>query len=103
MKLPTIMSADGRRAWAFAAIVGGCVTFTVFAAVGVYLVRKDALLAFYLALAAHVQILVGMTALGWTMGRRMILSAGKDGLTASDAGPTIKVEQKVELPAGEGE
>jgi hypothetical protein len=33
-----------------------------------------------------VQILVGMTALGWAMGRRMQVSAGKDGVQIDDRG-----------------
>ena len=86
MKLPSIMSPDGRRAWAFAAICGGCMVFTLFAAIGVYILRNDAKLAFWLALAAHLQILVGMTALGWVLGRRMQIEAGKDGAKINDHG-----------------
>ena len=84
MSLPTILSADGRRAWAFAAICGGCVVFTVFAAVGVWLVAGNALYALILALAAHLQIFVGMTALGWTLGRRLQFEATKDGAKLND-------------------
>lgn len=86
MNLPPITNADGRRAWAFAAIVGGCITMTLFAAVGVWIVSGDARLSFYLALAAHVQILVGMTALGWLMGRKLSVEVGKDGAKISDQG-----------------
>lgn len=85
MNLPGIMSPDGRRAWAFAALVGGCVTFTLFAAVGVYLVRQDAEKAFWLALAAHGQVLVGMTAIGALLVKRTI-RAGRDGVEISDSG-----------------
>jgi len=80
----TIMTPDGRRAWAFAAICGGCMVFTVFAAVGVWLVSGNLRYTFYLALAAHVQIVIGMTALGWALGRRMQLDVGKDGAKISD-------------------
>ncbi len=110
MTLPTIMSPDGRRAWAFAAIVGGCVVFTVFAAVGVWLVSGNALYALILALAAHLQILVGMTALGWALGRRMVVEATKDGARISDQeGPitaTVKTTATVAVetpPQGGGE
>lgn len=72
MNFPDILSHDGRRAWAFAAIVGGCVIFTIFAAVGVWLVADNAEYAFYLALAAHAQILIGMTALAALFVRRTI-------------------------------
>lgn len=81
---PTIMSPDGRRAWAFAAICGGCVVFTIFAAVGVWLISGNELYTLILALAAHVQILVGMTALGWTLGRRLQAEVTKDGAKIND-------------------
>ena len=84
MKLPSILSPDHRRAWAFAAIVGGCIVFTLFAAVGVWLVSGNARYSLILALAAHLQILVGMTALGWTLGRRVSVEVNKDGASISD-------------------
>jgi hypothetical protein len=86
MNLPPIETHDGRRAWAFIAIWGGCVTFTIFAAVTVWLVAGNALYSFYLGLAAHVQVLVGMTALGWAMGRRVRAEVGKDGAKIDDSG-----------------
>jgi len=84
--IPPLDSADGRRAWAFLAILGGCMVFTVFAAVGVWLVSTMPGLSFWLALAAHAQVLVGMTALGWAMGRRMQGEVGKDGMKINDSG-----------------
>jgi hypothetical protein len=83
MNLPTILNPDGRRAYAFAAIMGGCVVFTLFAAIGVWLVSGNARYSFYLALAAHAQILVGMTALAAQFVKRT-LKAGKDGIEISD-------------------
>jgi len=80
----SILTPDGRRAWAFAAICGGCAVFTVFAAVGVWLVRGNELYALILALAAHLQILVGMTALGWALGRRVQVEATRSGAKISD-------------------
>ena len=82
--LPDLATHDGRRAWAFVGIMGGCVVFTLFAAAAVWLLSSDAAFTFYLGLAAHVQILVGMTALGWAMGRRVQIEAGKDGAKISD-------------------
>jgi hypothetical protein len=79
------LTPDMRRAWAFLALLGGCAVMTVFAAVGVYLVRGDAKLSFWLALAAHAQILVGMTALSALLVRRTV-KAGRDGIEISDAG-----------------
>lgn len=86
MKLPPIETHEGRRAFAFFAILGGCVVMSLFAAVGVYLVSGDVKLSFWLAIAAHVQILVGMTALGWAMGRRMLAEVSKDGVKINDGG-----------------
>ncbi len=84
MKLPTILTPDGRRAWSFAAIVGGSCVMTIFAAVAVYLVSGHVMYSLILGLAAHFQILVGMTALGWALGRRMQLEVNKDGGKISD-------------------
>lgn len=85
MIIPNIMTPDGRRAWAFAAIVGGAMVFSAFIWIALYMVRGHAGFVFYLALAAHVQVLVGMTALGWALGRRLVASAGKDGVTINDS------------------
>lgn len=84
IKFPDIATADGRRAWSFLAICGGCMVFTVFAAVGVYQVRHVPGLSFWLALAAHLQVLVGLLALGWTLGRRMRGRVGRDGFEFDD-------------------
>ena len=86
MKLPPVDTHDGRRALAFFAILGGCVVMTLFAAAGVYLVSGDTKLSFWLAIAAHVQILVGMTAMGWAMGRRIQIDVSKDGAKIDDRG-----------------
>ena len=85
MKLPPFDTHDGRRAWAFLAIWGGAAVFTLFAAVAVWLVSGNAEYSLYLGLAAHVQILVGMTALGWAMGRRVQFRGGKDGVELNDS------------------
>lgn len=87
--LPPLGTPDGRRSWAFLAILGGCIVFTLFAAMGVWLVSGNARYSLILALAAHVQILVGMTALGWTLGRRMTVDVGKTGARISDGGEAL--------------
>lgn len=79
-----IMTPDGRRAFAFAAIVGGCMIFTAIIMWSLWMLRDHAEFLFYLTLAAHAQVFVGMTALGWAMGRRMNINAGRDGVTLSD-------------------
>jgi hypothetical protein len=85
MKLPPILTPNGRRAWAFLALLGGSIVMTVFAAIGVYIVRKDSGLSFWLAMAAHVQIIVGMTGFGALLYKRTI-KAGRDGVEISDQG-----------------
>jgi hypothetical protein len=85
MTLPSLTSADGRRAWAFAAIMGCCVVMTLFAAVGVYIVSGNAGLSFWLALAAHAQIMVGLTGLIALFVKRSI-SVTRDGISVTDAG-----------------
>lgn len=57
---------------------------TVFAAVGVYLVSGDAGLSFWLALAAHAQIFIGLTFFGWAAGRRLTAEVGRNGLSIRD-------------------
>lgn len=84
MRLPSILSPDGRQAWAFAAICGGCFVFTLFAAVGVWLVSGNPRYSLILALCAHLQLLVGMSAFGFVLGRRMSFEAGKDGAKLND-------------------
>lgn len=83
--IPDIMTPDGRRALAFLAIVGGCMVFTAIIIWSVWMIRDHAGFVFWLALAAHVQVLVGMTALGWAMGRRLLASATRDGVTINDS------------------
>ena len=84
MTFPDIATHDGRRAWAFLAIVGGCMVFTGLIIWSVWMLRAHAGFVFYLAIAAHVQVLVGMTALGWQMGRRLNVNAGRDGVSLND-------------------
>lgn len=85
MTLPDMTTPDGRRAWAFAAIVGGAMVFSLFIWVALWLLRNHEDFVFYLAIAAHVQVFVGMTALGFAMGRRLQASVSKDGVTINDS------------------
>jgi len=71
--------------------------FTLFAAVGVYLVRNTPPYAFLLALAAHGQVLVGLTALGWVLGRRAHIQITTDSMTIEDN--KIAATTKHEEPA----
>lgn len=83
---PPITTPDGRRAWAFVAIWIGCIVFTLFAAVAVWLVSGHARYSLVLGLAAHVQLLVGMTAFAFVLGRRMRVGVSRDGATFDDTG-----------------
>ena len=78
-----LWTPDGRRAAAFAALLGGCGVMTVFAAIGVWLVSGNATYSFYLALAAHAQIMLGLTAFTALFVKRTI-KAGKDGIEITD-------------------
>ena len=84
MKLPSISTHDGRRAWAFLSIVGGCMVFTVLIIASVWMLRGHPGFLFWLALAAHAQVFVGMSAIGWAMGRRAVISVTRDGATVDD-------------------
>lgn len=85
MKFPSISTHDGRRALSFLAIIGGCMVFTLIIIWCLWMLRHQTGFVFWLALAAHVQVFIGMTALGWAMGRRMVFSGSKDGVTLSDS------------------
>lgn len=86
--LPSLVTTDGRKAWALLALLGGCVVFTSFVAAGVYLTRDDPEFSFYLAIAAHVQILIGMLSLGGLLVRRSV-KITKDGMEYMDHEVTI--------------
>lgn len=96
MKLPTLLTPDGRRGYAFAAILGGCGIMTLFAAYGVWLVSNNAKYSFYLALAAHAQILVGLTLLGALFVRRSF-KVGREGVEITDDavrdGDTVTIQK----------
>lgn len=99
MNLPTITTADGRRAWSFIVLWIGCVVFTVFAAVAVWLVSGNARYSLILGLAAHVQLLVGMGAFSFSLGRRMSVKGGKDGFEYSDKEAVSEAAQVVATAA----
>lgn len=84
MSRPSLLDADGRRYWAFLVILGGCFVFTLFAAVGVWLVSANARYSLILALAAHLQLFVGMGAFSFVLGRRMKVNASKTGFGFED-------------------
>lgn len=82
--LPTLANAEGRRAWAFVAIWLGCVAFTAMAAWAMYLVSGQPRYVLWLGLAAHLQLLIGMGAFGFVLGRRMQFTASRSGVEMTD-------------------
>ena len=86
MLWPDISTHDGRRALAFLAIMGGAMVFSLFIWVALFLLRNHEGFVFWLVIAAHAQVLVGMTALGFAMGRRLQASISRDGVTIDDKG-----------------
>lgn len=68
--------------------------FTLFCAWGVYQVRDYPHYAFALALAAHAQVLVGMTGLSWVLGRRMDITI-KEGEISIDDTHTVEGSVKI--------
>lgn len=100
MPIPPITTPDGRRAWAFVVIWIGCVVFTLFAAVGVWLVSSNAFYSLILALAAHVQLLVGMGAFSFVLGRRMMIRVSREGAEFDDREAPATPAQGAQAAAG---
>ena len=88
------MTPDGRRAAAFGAVMGGCIMMTVYAFIVLYIVRATANYAFWLGMAAHAQIIIGITGLLALLVKRTV-KAGRDGIEISDS--AIKDGDTVEI------
>ena len=84
MKIPPILTDEGRKAWSFLALVGAAMVFTAFAAFAVWNLRNSAGMSFWLGLAAHVQVFTVLGALGWVLGRRMSSKVTRDGAEFDD-------------------
>lgn len=97
--MPSLASSSGRRFWAFLVILGSCFIFTIFAAVGVWLVSKNEKYTFYLALAAHAQLFVGLGFFSVVGGRKMTVEGGTNGLKYSDSMSADDVKEAVQAPA----
>lgn len=81
---PDILTPDGRRAWAFIALIGASLTFTCFIAWGLWHLAAHVRETFWLAIAAHVQLFLVIGAFSWVLGRRMLVTASRDGATIDD-------------------
>ena len=84
---------NGRRGFAFLAVWGGCVAIEVHLWALTYLLRHDAQALFYLALCHELQLLIGMTALAWFGGRRLIASVSRDGVSIDDGGAQQEADE----------
>ena len=78
-----LLSPDGRRAAAFLAVLGGCIVMTLYAVAVLCLVRGEAKLAFWLGMAAHLHVLLGLTAFAALWVKRSI-KASRDGIEITD-------------------
>lgn len=76
---------------------GGAIVFTIFAAIGLWLVAANLKYVFLLAVIAHIQIITIMTGFIAQLVKRRI-TASKDGITISDAGT---IEEQDSTSAGE--
>ena len=85
------MDTNERKNLSLLAMFGGAIVFTVFAAVGLWLVAASVQYVFYLAVLAHVQILVIMTGFIAQLVKRR-LTLGKEGVTVEDTNDSKSTE-----------
>lgn len=93
---PLLLTPEGRRAAAFAAILGGCAVMTIYVSVVLYIVRGDAKLAFWLGLAAHAQIFVGITGLIALFVKRSV-KVGREGIEITDSAEPASITMTAEV------
>lgn len=91
MNLPSFNDAEGRKAWALLALIGGAQTFTLFAAYAVYQLRGSPGFTFWLGLAAHAQVFVVLAALAWLLGVRRSIGVSDDGIEIKDNGAAVEL------------
>jgi hypothetical protein len=84
MKPPPIDSVSGRKAWAFVVLFGAAIVFTAMIVWALWFLRAVPGFTFWLALAAHVQLAIVMTAFSWTLGRRAKIAVSRSGAEIDD-------------------
>ena len=77
------LETNERKNLAIWMMFGGSIVFTIFAAIGLWLVAAHLQYVFWLAVVAHAQLAIIMTGFIAQLVKRRI-TAGKDGLTISD-------------------
>jgi membrane protein implicated in regulation of membrane protease activity len=80
----TMLTPDGRRAWSFLALCGAGMTFTLFGGAAMWLVRDHPDSVLWLGLSSLALVFVVLSALSFLLGRRMVVSVSRDGLTLDD-------------------
>lgn len=91
MTLPSLLTPEGRRAYAFAAILGGSMMMTIFAWVVLYIVRDSKGLAFWMGMAAMAIIFTCITGLIAMFVKRTV-EVSRDGIKVTD-GDTVLIEK----------
>lgn len=74
-----LLTGDGRRAWAFLALLGASGVMTGFAAFAMWLVRANPTYVLWLGFAAHVQLFVCITGFMAMFVKRDVSGNIKDG------------------------
>lgn len=83
MKVTLLLTPDGRRAAAFLAVLGGCIAMTLYASAVLFLVAGNPRYAFWLGIAAHLHVLLGLTGFAALWVKRSI-KATRDGIEITD-------------------
>jgi hypothetical protein len=78
------IETNGRKNIAIWMMFGGSLVFTLFSGIALWMLSTNLAYVFYLALAAHVQILVIMTGFTALLVKRRI-SVSKDGASIEDS------------------
>lgn len=84
--LPPAVRIENRRDRALRYVTGGGVAMTIYAGVALYLVRDRPAYVFWLGAGALGLIAVVFTTFSFILGRKVHLTAGKDGLSLNDHG-----------------
>lgn len=99
MKFPPIDSVTGRKAWAFVVLFGAAIVFTAMIVWALWFLRAVPGFTFWLALAAHVQLAIVMTAFSWTLGRRAKIAVSRSGAEIDDRESVTTTTTKTVPPA----
>lgn len=79
----SLLRPDGRRAWAFLALLGASGVMTAMITLILYMVRINTKYVFYLGLAAHAQLAICITGFMAMFVKRQV-EFGRDGFKAKD-------------------